>query len=35
MLDRLLRRCHLVVTDGDSDRMKQTRAKGGTKINNH
>jgi DNA replication protein DnaC len=35
MLDRLLHHCHVVVTDGDSYRMKQARAKGGTKINNH
>ena len=25
----------LVITDGDSYRMKQARAKGGTKINKH
>jgi hypothetical protein len=25
----------LVITNGDSYRMKQARAKGGTKINNH
>ena len=35
MLDRLLHHCHVVVTDGDSYRMKQARAKGATKINNH
>ena len=35
MLDRLLHHCHIVVTDGDSYGMKQARAKGGTKINNH
>jgi DNA replication protein DnaC len=35
MLDQLLRHCHVVVTDGDSYRMKQARAKGGTKINDH
>src|SRR5215218_6656021 len=35
MLDRLLHHCHVIVTDGDSYRMKQARAKGGTKINNH
>jgi DNA replication protein DnaC len=34
MLDRLLHHCHVVVTDGDSYRMKQARAKGATKINN-
>ena len=33
MLDRLLHHCHIVITDGDSYRMKQARAKGGTKIN--
>jgi len=32
MLDRLLHHCHTVVTDGDSYRMKQARAKGGTRI---
>jgi DNA replication protein DnaC len=32
MLDRLLHHCHTVVTDGDSYRMKQARAKGGTQI---
>jgi DNA replication protein DnaC len=32
MLDRLLHHCHVIVTD--SYRMKQARAKGGTKINN-
>ena len=32
MLDRLLHHCHTVVTDGDSYRMKQARAKGGTDI---
>ena len=31
MLDRLLHHCHTVVTDGDSYRMKQARAKGGTR----
>jgi DNA replication protein DnaC len=30
MLDRLLHHCHTVVTDGDSYRMKQARANGGT-----
>jgi DNA replication protein DnaC len=30
MLDRLLHHCHLVITDGDSYRMKQARARGGT-----
>ena len=34
MLDRLLHHCNVIVTDGDSYRMKQARAKGGTKINN-
>jgi DNA replication protein DnaC len=33
MLDRLLHHCHVIVTDGDSYRMKQARAKGETKIN--
>jgi DNA replication protein DnaC len=33
LLDRLLHHCHTVVTDGDSYRMKQARAKGGTRIN--
>jgi DNA replication protein DnaC len=33
MLDRLLHHCHTVVTDGDSYRMKQARAKGGTRLN--
>jgi DNA replication protein DnaC len=32
MLDRLLHHCHTVVTDGDSYRMKQARANGGTRI---
>ena len=32
MLDRLLHHCHTVVTDGDSYRMKQARANGGTLI---
>ena len=31
MLDRLLHHCHTVVTDGDSYRMRQARAKGGTR----
>ena len=31
MLDRLLHHCHVVVTDGDSYRMKQARARGGGK----
>jgi DNA replication protein DnaC len=30
MLDRLLHHCHVVVTSGDSYRMKQARAQGGT-----
>ena len=29
LLDRLLHHCHVVVTDGDSYRMKQARARGG------
>ena len=32
MLDRLLHHCHTVITDGDSYRMKQARARGGTRI---
>ncbi len=32
MLDRLLHHCHTVITDGDSYRMKQARANGGTQI---
>jgi DNA replication protein DnaC len=32
MLDRLLHHCHTVVTDGDSYRMKQARARGGTRL---
>jgi DNA replication protein DnaC len=32
MLDRLLHHCHTIVTDGDSYRMKQARAKGAIKI---
>lgn len=31
MLDRLLHHCHVVITDGDSYRMKQARARGGTR----
>jgi DNA replication protein DnaC len=31
LLDRLLHHCHTVVTDGDSYRMKQARANGGTR----
>jgi len=34
MLDRLLHHCRIIITDGRSYRMKQARAKGGTKINN-
>jgi DNA replication protein DnaC len=30
MLDRLLHHCHVVITNGDSYRMKQARARGGT-----
>jgi DNA replication protein DnaC len=33
MLDRLLHHCHTIVTDGDSYRMRQARAKGGTRLN--
>jgi DNA replication protein DnaC len=29
LLDRLLHHCHLVITNGDSYRMKQARARGG------
>lgn len=32
MLDRLLHHCHTVITDGDSYRMRQARAKGGTRL---
>ncbi len=32
LLDRLLHHCHTVVTDGESYRMKQARAKGGTRT---
>jgi DNA replication protein DnaC len=32
MLDRLLHHCHTIVTDGDSYRMKQARARGGARI---
>jgi DNA replication protein DnaC len=32
MLDRLLHHCHTVVTDGDSYRMKQAQANGGTRL---
>jgi DNA replication protein DnaC len=32
MLDRLLHHCHTVVTDGDSYRMRQARANGGTRL---
>jgi DNA replication protein DnaC len=32
LLDRLLHHCHTVVTDGESYRMKQARAKGGTRL---
>jgi DNA replication protein DnaC len=32
LLDRLLHHCHTVVTDGDSYRMKQARAKGGPRL---
>ena len=32
MLDRLLYHCHVVVTDGDSYRMKQARARGGGRL---
>jgi DNA replication protein DnaC len=32
MLDQLLHHCHTVVTNGDSYRMKQPRARGGTRI---
>src|SRR5918912_217754 len=33
LLDRLLHHCHVVVTDGDSYRMKQARARGGATRN--
>ena len=32
LLDRLLHHCHVVITDGDSYRMKQARARGGTRA---
>ncbi len=32
MLDRLLHHCHVVVTNGDSYRMKQARARGGART---
>jgi DNA replication protein DnaC len=32
LLDRLLHHCHTVITDGDSYRMKQARAKEGTQL---
>jgi IstB-like ATP binding protein len=32
LLDRLLHHCHVVITDGDSYRMKQARARGGTQT---
>jgi hypothetical protein len=30
MLDRLLHHCHVIITDEDSYRMKQARARGGS-----
>ena len=33
LLDRLLHHANVVVTDGDSYRMRQARAKGGTTLN--
>jgi len=35
LLDRLLHHCHVVITDGDSYRMRQARTRGGAKINNN
>jgi DNA replication protein DnaC len=32
MLDRLLHHCHVVITNGDSYRMKQARARGGSTL---
>jgi DNA replication protein DnaC len=32
MLDRLLHHCHVVITNGDSYRMKQARARGGAAL---
>ena len=32
LLDRLLHHCHVVITDGDSYRMKQARARGGART---
>ena len=31
-LDRLLHHCRIVITDGNSYRMKQARAKGGIRL---
>ena len=33
LLDRLLHHAHVVITDGDSYRMRQARARGGTSLN--
>jgi DNA replication protein DnaC len=33
LLDRLLHHAHVIITDGDSYRMRQARAKGGTRLN--
>ncbi len=33
LLDRLLHHAHVVVTDGDSYRMREARARGGTRLN--
>jgi DNA replication protein DnaC len=33
LLDRLLHHASVVITDGDSYRMREARAKGGTRLN--
>ena len=33
LLDRLLHHAHVVITDGDSYRMREARARGGTRLN--
>ena len=35
MLDRLLHHANVVITEGDSYRMREARAKGGTRLNKH
>ena len=34
MLDRLLHHCHVIITDGDSYRMRQAKTNGGTPLKN-